>query len=62
MIGKDGDFYLNSITGSIFKKVNGYWVFVCSIKYIPTGFTGNIKIGRTTLHVNNGLIIGYSHH
>ena len=62
MTGKDGDFYLNTTSGSIFKKINGYWVFIYNINHFPSGFTGNIKIGwRVTLHVKNGLIIGYSH-
>lgn len=60
MTGKDGDFYLNTISGSIFKKISGHWVFICNINHFPSGWTGTIRIGNRRLHVNNGLITGYN--
>jgi len=60
MTGQDGDFYLNSSTGNIFKKVSGNWVFICNIAHFPSGYTGDIKIGKIKLHIENGLIISYS--
>lgn len=63
MIGQNGDFYLNSATGDIFKKINGIWVKIGNFKgppFTPIGWTGVWKSGGHQLTFVNGICTAYS--
>jgi len=60
-LGKNSDFYLNNLTGDVYKKVAGLWVYQMTIKGTSSTATSQVftsTSGQTTYTVTGGYTVG----
>jgi hypothetical protein len=60
-LGKNSDFYLDNLTGNVYKKVAGVWVYQMKIKGASSTGTSQVftsTSGQSTYVVTGGYTVG----